>query len=173
MRSSSAEAPPNRGLSGSACPVIGSRRSTVPSKPVGSPPSRGPGCGARRPLPRWRLRSSDARRRIAARVDRRTVLPVIDEVEAGAIAARTYTLRPSKRNRPDRVAGILLAPVLHEDRFGSGRDVALRREPRQAGADDAAVSRGPRWTRACTVSHGAEPHRGAVPPMGASSAYST
>ena len=115
-----------QGLSGSAAPVSGSSRSTVPSKSRSDRRRvRGPDCGARRPRPTAALRAADAARRIAARVERHAVLAVVDEVEARAVAAADVERAVGAEvDRADRVARELLAPVLDQHLLGPVHDVA-------------------------------------------------
>ena len=94
---------------------------------------------------RWRaLGAADRDRRIAARVERVAVLPVIDEVEARAVtAADVQRAVGTEHERADGVARVLLAPVLDQHLFRCRHDVARRLEARQPSADDATVVVGP------------------------------
>jgi hypothetical protein len=87
-----------------------------------------------------------AARRVAAGVERTAVLAVVDEVEAGAVAAAGVQVPVgAELHRADGVARVLLAPVLDQDLLGTGHDVAGGLQARQAPADDAAVVGRPRW----------------------------
>src|SRR5688500_18972581 len=63
--------------------------------------------------------------RVATRIDRRSLLSVVDERVARAVArARIEHPVGTELDRPDRVAGVLLAPTLDEHLLGAGHDVA-------------------------------------------------
>ena len=123
--------------------MAGSTRRIAPSRPAGSPVVRR--SWLRRAPPSAvgrRQHGADAARRIAARVDRRAVLPVVDEVEAGAVpAAHVERAVGTEGQAADRVARVLLAPVLDQHLLRADHHVAGRLEPREAAGDHAAVGR--------------------------------
>ena len=106
----------------------------------------GPGCAARRPR-RGALTLVAARAgRIAARVLR---LSVVDEGEAGAVAAaHVERAVRAERERADRVARELLAPVADQHLLAAGHHVADRGESGEPAGHDAAVGRRTRRRRA-------------------------
>ena len=88
----------------------------------------------------WGENSADATRRVAAGVERAAVLAVVDEVEAGSVAAaHVQGAVGAEVERADRVARILLAPVLDQHLLGPGHRVARGSEARDPPADDAPV----------------------------------
>ena len=120
--------------------MAGSTRRIAPLRPTGSPVVRRSWLRSAPPSAVGGNIAADASRRIAAGVDRRAVLPVVDEVEAGAVAAaHVEGAVGTERQAPDRVARVLLAPVLDQHLLGADHRVAGRLEPRQAAGDDAAV----------------------------------
>ena len=111
------------------------RRSRIRSRS-----GRGPASAARRPR-----RSAASGCRPRRRADRRTGftgeadLAVVDAGEARAVAAaHVERAVGAERQRADRVARELLAPVLDEDVLAARHDVAGGGETREASADDAA-----------------------------------
>jgi hypothetical protein len=71
------------------------------------------------------LRAADRHRRIASRINRAAVLPVVHEVEASAVAAgRVERAVGAKREAAERVARVLLEPVLDQDALRANHDVA-------------------------------------------------
>jgi hypothetical protein len=87
------------------------------------------------------------RRRIAAGV---ALLPVVVEGEARALAARDVELPVGAEDeRSDRMARVLLAPIVDQDLLRPGHDVAARRQAGETTADDAAAGcrTGRRWAR--------------------------
>ena len=94
-------------------------RRRVARRPHILAPQCTPLCGRRRE------RCADPSGRVAARVSRVAVLAPIGEVEARTLApARVERPVGAEEERTDRVARVLLAPVVDEHLFGPGGDVA-------------------------------------------------
>ena len=141
----SRSAPPYSGLSGSAAPVVGidaagsCRRGRRDRRACGGPGLRsappsavGGVCVAADAAPAGRRRGCVGIAR----------LPVVDEVEARAVAAaHVERAVGAEGERADRVARELLAPVLDQHLLGAGHHVAGRLQAREPAADDAAVAR--------------------------------
>ena len=119
---------PASGLSGRPAPVAGSTRTIEPLSPTGSPEVRRSWLRKRAAFGGRRSEGrSDATGRIAARIQRVSVLSVVGEVEARTVAgARVERAVGTELDRPDRVARILLAPVLDQHLLGAGHHVARR-----------------------------------------------
>ena len=92
---------------------------------------------------------ADPARRVAARVERGTVLAPVGEVEAGPVAAGGVQgpVGPELQVA-HRVARVLLAPVLDQHLLGTGHQVPGGGQARQPPRDHAAVAGGSRWGRA-------------------------
>ena len=148
------------GFEGSAAPVVGSTRMIEPSSVTGSPAVRRS----------WLRSAPPSERGIRAWVDRTAVLSPVDEIEAGAIACAGVqgAVRP-ELDRPGRVRGVLLAPVLDQHLLGAGHHVAGGLQAREAAAHDAAVrGRGRAGSDSRPRRARRLPQRGAVPPIAAS-----
>ena len=148
------------GCSAAPAPVAGSTRMMVPSRETGSPAGAQVLAAQRAPFGgRRRQRGAGPARRVAAGVDRAAVLAVVDEVEAGAVAAAGVERAVgAELQGADRVAGVLLAPVLDQHLLGAGHHVAGGLQARQAPADHAAVGgRAGRGRAGVGVDAGASP----------------
>ena len=137
---------PVSGLPAMAAPVFGSSRSTVPSRVIGSPrgaqvlAAQGAALGRRRGHG-----AADPARRVAAGVEGAAVLAVVGEVEAGPVAAGHVQGAVGPEGQvADRVARVLLAPVVDEHLLGAGHLVAGGGQARQPARDHAAVAGRPR-----------------------------
>ena len=98
-----------------------------------------------------RLRAARRHGRVPTGIEGRAVLPVVREVEARAVtAAHVQGAIGPERERADRVAGVLLAPVLDQHLLTAGHRVAGRLQPREPAADHASVS-GRTWRRGARV----------------------
>ena len=146
MRRALASGEAKKGLPGTPAPVAGSIRRTAPSSVAGpsvrrtlwlrsAPPSAAGGLSAR----------ADRAGRVAARVCLvagvgRAVLPVVDVVEARAVAAGDVEIPvAAEQQRADRVAGELLAPVVDEHLLAAGHDVPAELQSRHPPRHEAAV----------------------------------
>src|SRR5207247_8916652 len=95
-------------------------------------------------------RGADRTRRIATGVRLvagvvRAVLPIVDVVEAGAVAAAHVQVSVTpEQESADRVAGELLAPVVDEHLFAAGHHVAADLQTRYPCGHQTAVGG---WTR--------------------------
>ncbi len=123
----------------------GSTRMTVPSSVTGSPACAGPGCAARRLRPSAGSASRPTPPGGSPQgLTRVAVLAVVDEVEARAVAAaHVEGAVGAELERADRVARVLLAPVLDQDLLGAGHHVAGA----PAGATGGRSRRSRRWSR--------------------------
>ena len=146
---------PARGLSGSPAPVTGSTRSTAPLSAAGSPDVRRSWLRSAPPSAVGGVRiAPEATRRIAARVDRIPVLPVVDEVEARPVAAgHVQRAVSTELERSHRMARVLLAPVLDQHLLGTRHHVAVGLEAREPPAHDAAIVGRTRRCRATVRCH--------------------
>ena len=132
--------------------MAGSTRMIAPSRVTGSPGVRRSWLRSAPPSAVGGVNARHASRGVAAGIERRPVLPVIDEVEAGAVArAGVQGAVGPELNRAGGVARVLLTPVLDEHLLRSGHRVSRRLQPGQPPADDTAV-RG----RPGGVGHGSE-----------------
>ena len=88
---------------------------------------------------------------VTAWVQRRSILPIINEVKARAIAAACIKITIGAEFRcANRVAGILLAPVLDQDLLGTSHGVAACLQSRQPAAYNTAIA-GRTWRRRARV----------------------
>ena len=126
------------GLSGRPAPVAGSTRRIAPSRETGIA-GRAQILASQRAALRSRRAQHGADRAggIPARVERAPVLAPVGEVEARSVAA-TCIERPVRpeRQRPGRVARILLAPVLDQHLLAPHHHVPGRLEAGETTAHD-------------------------------------
>src|SRR5207244_8127677 len=87
------------------------------------------------------LRPAHGNRWVAAGVRRVTALPVVDDLEARALAAADVEgAIGTELEVSDGVTRILLTPVLDQHVLGAGHHVARRLQARQTAADNAAIA---------------------------------